>query len=415
MGQSDYTIEPPAPAQSAYTIEPPPDAATPKGQPSPQEDAQRLLGARGVQISPAGLRPTFRPPPMQQSLLAPAGGSFNPFASVRPAQGSVAVPGSSGYPGVAPITGFLNDPAVQLASGYFAGGELGGGVQRQAAKLAPKIAESSLGVTEQLRSRSRQIGEAVLENTHGITVAKLRPEIKQAIQTITTSMENGVNRMTQSGVTGDVSGARQVLQNAISKVPRNAPSLSQKLQGLTDLLHLGNPAQTRFTPDELLEMKRGINKEIKTWPPEWQKISDVKSVEQQLYGAIDKELDRLIPGNKEKNDLINNLIAAQTRVKRMSAAAPMTQKLAQRMLTHTGALTSAAATGALGYERGGIPGAIIGGTLGLALPEMAAASPTQMAIARVLNAIGHSNLTPEVIRALTMLGTRELGKELEGK
>jgi hypothetical protein len=264
------------------------------------------------------------------------------------------------------------------------------GASAAASSLAPKIAESALKITDRMRGRGRTIGEAVLENTTGIKASTLAPEIRQAIGSITQDMEAATHAATQSGVTGSAQPAQQALNDAISKLPRNARTVAAKLNGLHDLLDLGGGPQASYTPDELLEMKRGIGKEMGTWGMEWQKLSDVQAVRERLYGAIDGELDRLIPGNAEKNQIISSLIPAKQQATRISGGATIAERMAHRMAAHTGALASAGFGGTLGYEKGGVPGAAAGAIAGLAIPEVATSTPGQMAAARLFNSLGET-------------------------
>ena len=280
------------------------------------------------------------------------------------------------------------------------------GASALAKNVAPKIAESALNITDKMRGRGRTIGDAVLAETHGITPSTLAPEIRKAIGTITQQMEQGVDAATQAGVTGSAQPAQQVLNDAISNLPRNARNVAAKLNSLRDLLDLGGGPQASYTPTELLEMKRGIGKEMSTWPAEWQKLGDVQAVKQQLYGAIDGELDRLVPGNAEKNQVISSLIPAKQQATRISGGASIAQRMAHRLAAHTGALAASGIGGAVGYEHGGTPGAVAGATAGLVLPEMMSSSTGQMLAARLLNALGEQATSPQVLPLVKALAAQ---------
>jgi hypothetical protein len=307
---------------------------------------------------------------------------------------------------VLPKLGRYAAPLGRIAGGalemgvknYLQGGEFGtgaalgagGGIVGEGMRaVAPKVAESALNVTNKMRGRGRTVGEAVLGEIPGIRPATIAASAGEKIGALTNDMESAVHDATLAGARGTTQPAHDVLNDALKKVPRNARELRSKIESLRDVLSLvekkpGQATKMIYTPDELLEIKRGVDKTIQTWGPEWQKIGDVQRVKQSLYGAIDKELDSLVPGNAELNQRISSLIPAKSAAKKLTTAAPLSQKLAHRMLAHTGALAGSVGGGYAGYRSGGPLGAIVGGTVGLAAPEMLASPSSQMLAARMM-------------------------------
>lgn len=274
------------------------------------------------------------------------------------------------------------------------GAALGAGMQGLAETLpflAPKMAESALGITERMRGRGRTIGPAVLSETSGVRPTTIAQQGKQQISNLTQQMEGALNQATQQGAIGSTQTAHDVLNDAIAKAPRNARGLTEKLQGLHSLLDLDNapgPVRGAYTPTELLEMKRGIGTEMQTWPPEWQRLPAVKQVQQRLYGAIDGELDRLVPGNAEINQRISSLIPAKQQAARLSDQASIGQRLAHRAAAHTGALAGTGIGGYLGSQEGQTPqerrqNAMLGAAAGFVLPEFLTTPAAQMTAARM--------------------------------
>lgn len=293
------------------------------------------------------------------------------------------------------------------------------GVSAVASSLAPKLAESALGITQNMRARGRTPGEAILEQTSGIKLSTLAPEIKQAVSTLTNKMEQGVDAATQSGVMGSTQSAHQALNDALADLPRNAKTIRAKVESLHDLLDLDNagtgPVRAQYTPTELLEMKRGIGKEIETWPPEWQKMSEVKRVQSQLYGSIDNELDRLVPGNSDINQAISSLLPAKSQSAKMLKGASLPQRAIHRVAAHTGALTGAAAGGYAGDKAGGLPGAIAGTAAGLIVPEAISSSAGQMLAARFINSVGEKATAPEILPFVKALAAHSAGNLVENQ
>lgn len=290
------------------------------------------------------------------------------------------------------------------------------GLAAGAKAIAPNMAESALGIGERLRGRGRTIGKAVLENTSGVGPGAVGRSSDAAIKDLTNQLETSVNAATQQGKTGSTVGAHQVLDAAIQNTPRNAKGIIAKLRSLRDVLDLRpegsvGPMPTTYTPNELLEIKRGIGKEVGTWPLEWQKSSDVKYALTRLYGAIDQEVDRLAPGTADINQKISSLIPASKQAQRLTGQASLTQKIAGRASAHTGALIGASAGGALGYKEGGAKGAVLGSTLGLVGPELLTSPQAQMLAARGFYNLGKARIP---LRALAGAGADYLNKPDRG-
>ena len=131
-------------------------------------------------------------------------------------------------------------------------------------------------------------------------------------------------------------------------------------------------ARREFTPDEILEMKRGIGKEISSWDSTARK--NVTPVTKQLYRALDSQLDAAAPGNAGLNQQIRSLISGS---KRADAVANRRSGVVTQLLARG---VPATAGGALGYAEGGRKGAAVGAAAGSLL-----ATPSgQMALARLL-------------------------------
>jgi hypothetical protein len=273
------------------------------------------------------------------------------------------------------------------------GGEGAGALLKRA---APSMAESALNVTERMRGRGRTIGQSALDETTGVRPATIRAQAGDQLGRLTSQMENSVHQATSQGAMGSTAPAQQALNDTFDSLPRNARALRAKVLGLGDLLDLRpqgsiGPVTTAYTPDELLEMKRGIGKEIQSWPPEWQKMPEVKGVQTRLYGALDNELDRLVPGNADMNQRISSLIPVQKQATRLGDQAPLGQRLAHRAAAHTGALAGTGIGGYLGSQEGNTPAerrknALLGAAAGFVLPELATTPTAQMTMARGMNA-----------------------------
>lgn len=282
-------------------------------------------------------------------------------------------------------TGALNklqggDFSTGAAGG--AGGELlGAGLQ----KAAPALAETALGVGNKLRGRGRTIGKAILEETSGVRPETIAQQAGKKLGGLTGELERRASAFSVAN-NASTNPAHAVIDNAIAKSPRNATGYIQKLESLKPLLDFNQgagPQRRAFTPAEILEMKRGVDKEISSWSPEIRK--GVEGVKHQIYHALDSELDRTVPGSKELNQRISSLIPAKQRAEAITRNAGLTQRVAHRIGAHTGALTGALGGGMMGYRKGGAEGAVGGAALGLVLPELLSSPSGKMALARGAN------------------------------
>jgi hypothetical protein len=114
-------------------------------------------------------------------------------------------------------------------------------------------------------------------------------------------------------------------------------------------------------------------------------MTGVKGTAGQAYHALGQEFNRVVPEAEGLNSRISNLIPVARRGEAAELTAPTSQRIASRLLAHTGALAGAGFGGTAGYHQGGPMGAVIGAGLGLAAPEILASPIGQMAGARTLN------------------------------
>lgn len=167
---------------------------------------------------------------------------------------------------------------------------------------------------------------------------------------------------------------------------QNAGPRLAKLQSLREQLTkrvgTGEAIPGKLTPTQILNLKRGVGDLVNSWTPEEKK--GVQPIIQQVYGALDGELDRTVPGSKELNQRMSSLIPVKQRANILQNGAGVGQRVTHRMAAHTGALAGAVAGGAVGYHEGGIPKALEYGGMGLILPEMLTSPTAQMTMARTL-------------------------------
>lgn len=191
---------------------------------------------------------------------------------------------------------------------------------------------------------------------------------------------------TRQGKTGSTLPLHQILDQAIAKVPPMSEQRLADLEALRLKLGLehpqpavpgtppqptglvnaygqpimttgtpGTPAvqpRTTLNPEELNQVKQQIHDEITKWGPTQQK--DINTVEKQLYGAVDRQLDQMAPGHDAVNQKLSGLTRIKERAMMTMGQGGFVQSAMHRGTVHTGAMAGTI----LGAERGGAPGGI---------------------------------------------------------
>jgi hypothetical protein len=279
-------------------------------------------------------------------------------------------------------SGFRN----KVQGGDFATGAevgVGAGLLGEAGRvIAPKLAERAIRVPSRDIGHGRTIGQAVLDETSSIRPSAIARQAGAKARVLTRELEAGTHAATGAGAHGTTDAAHQILDDALANAPRNAPSYKEKLESLRGLLdfHSGiGPQQRVFTPDDVLEMKRGIDKEISSW--DHASRQSVDPLKRKLYRALDSELDRTVPGAEGLNQRISSLIPAQNAASKTAAKPGLIARIGAPTALGLG---RAGVGAALGYREGRTTeSALVGGIGGLIVPELLRTPGVQMGAARV--------------------------------
>jgi hypothetical protein len=292
-------------------------------------------------------------------------------------------------------------PAAAMGAG-------GAGLGEVAAAVAPKVAESALGVTNRMRGHGRTIGEAALGETTGVRPATIGKQAGSKLAELTAELEQKAASATPVRPPS-VKPALDVVDAAIDKAKaKNSGPVISKLREVRDQLtkavETGEPLPVETNAVDLLNRKRGVGDLVSSWSALEKK--GVQKTLPSVYRALDKEFDLAVPGGEKLNQRISSLIPVQQRAKQIENLAPLSQRIAHRMAAHTGALAGAGIGGTLGYREHGLPGALVGGTAGLVLPELAVSPTAQMTVARY---------GPGVVSKTGRLGTMMLPRSVENE
>lgn len=263
-------------------------------------------------------------------------------------------------------------------------GAVGGGLSElAAAKLAPKLMESGLGINWTQRARGAKPGETALAATRGITPKAVAESAGTEIKVLTSRLEAMTEGSTQLV---SLKPALEVLGDAREQaLAENNRTLARQINQLRNQLTTDmktNAALGETVPARrALDLKRGVQAQVGTWTPT--KGDPITGVAKKVYGAIDAEIDVAAPGTEEINDLIHSLIPVRDRAMIEDLKASIIQQAVKKLKVPTGALTGAVAGGYVGGREGGVPGAIGGGLLGLAGTSILGSPTTLVALARL--------------------------------
>jgi len=286
-------------------------------------------------------------------------------------------------------------------------GLTGFGLGEAAQAIAPKLAESALGITNRMRAFGKTPGQAILKETAGYSPEAVKESARESLNALTDQLVDVYRRTPNQEAS--LTPARQVLEVAEQKAKQQQDQPMLEFVGnlkerLTTDFTTGEPFGDKVTPERLLAIKRGTRA---GWNPNIDP-REAEGLSRKLYRALDKELDRVAPEGKELNQRISSLIPVERRADIEMRGPGLVGNVAQRVAAKTGALVPAAMGGTLGYQHGGVPGAIAGVGLGAVLPELISSPQARLGMAR---------LGPSIMRRLpgTAFALRGLLPEEEEK
>jgi hypothetical protein len=287
-------------------------------------------------------------------------------------------------------------PGMGAAGG--AAGELVGAGMRA---MAPKLAESGLGITKADRAFGKTPGKAILNETKGFRPNTIADSGQQRLNELTPELESAVAK---SPNPVSLAPARQITADAEAKAMQlNAPGLYGQMTPMSDFLDHNFATMQKFPQDvpasDALNLKRGFSKEfLGKWNPETH--ADTLATGRKAYRALDAGIDQAVPEAAGLNQRISSLIPVVHRAESVSRNAPTAQLMMKRIAAPTGALLGPIFGGEEGYRHGGVPGAIAGAGIGMAAPLLVTTPEGQMIMARGFHAT--EGLRPLVSSGLQM-------------
>ena len=333
-------------------------------------NAMQKLGFGGEQAA------EYLLPMGAEEKLASAAGRIPTIGRFAEPAGRIAA-GALSTGGIEKLHGGSFTTGAELGAGFGAAGELGRAV-------APSIAESALGITRRQRGFGKTPGQAVLDDVQGIRPETIARNAGQRIGQLTGELESATASSPRLARTIP---AIQIIDDEMAKAARqNNRGFYDQLQDIRNQLttdfRTGQRIPSITSPQQILDLKRGIQSLEKSWNPGQQGMA--RGAVRKASRALDTELDATVPEAKGINQRISSLIEAKKGAANESRGAGVTQRAVHRMAAHTGALAGSVAGGYGGYREGGIPGAVAGATAGMVIPEIIVSPTTQMLFARGL-------------------------------
>lgn len=278
---------------------------------------------------------------------------------------------------------------------------------------APGVAEGALNIPKVSRAFGKTPGRAILDETKGV-----RPSTVQASAGAKLNeLNSNIDRMAQQHPAPvDIRPAHDFIdqqstkaqeQNNVGGVNAIAPvraQLEENPFGLNQPFAsptVGNPnayISPMQSAEGALNLKRGLRNQFvkNSWNPDAGPAL-AKDVARGASGVIDQQLDRALgPEFSKTNQRISSLIPVQDAAESVQRNASLGQRVGGRLKAHTGALTAGAFGASAGSHAFGLPGAVIGGGMGLLVPELLGSPTSQMTLARALDSTVPSRAAPVV-------------------
>jgi hypothetical protein len=142
------------------------------------------------------------------------------------------------------------------------------------------------------------------------------------------------------------------------------------------------PLPASVDPVRARAIKQGVDLSIGNWNPEAQ--SAIAPLQERVRGSIAGGIHAAVPGSAPLDAAMTNLIPARDAAWNVSFNPSITKSVFNRIARPTGALAGGLFGAKTGYDEGGIGGALAGGTIGIALPELIASPEGQMLMARTM-------------------------------
>lgn len=323
----------------------------------------------------------------------------------------------------APTVARIGEQAIESGlrnagqGGDFTTGAVAGG---GGALIAPALSKAAQGIAgiavapgkTLLKSLPEgvEIGKTVMQESTGVRPSTIARQLGEKISTEDANLSNLLESAKSRGTTVSLAPARQIVKGELgSAIAKNAPAYIQDVGKVGDQLHFqygadGKPIMTStgsdpwfnptpqpkiplrlpetVDPVRARQIRQGVDLTIGSFNPDAQ--AAIAPLQERVRGTIAGGIHEAVPGSAEPDLRMSNLIPARDATWNTAFNPSVGRAIFNRFARPTGALTGMFAGGYEGGKEGGLPGVVLGGTAGLAVPELIASPAGQMFIARTL-------------------------------
>lgn len=350
--------------------------------------------------SPANIAETFRTDPVGVGAdVATVAGGISGLA-----RGGLLPRTASALTKTSEVAGTVSDIANPLTLPSMV---VGGGLKR----VARPFVKSALGLPGRTERYGATPAAAVLEETSGIRPATIKASANAKLDELNKQLEA---LAAASGNTADLTTARRVISDAISKV-RAANGLADDLTPMQEQLTSARPGfrgavtaagdvAAQQAPLDFLGMKRQFGDDFTKFDAAVPLKDSARKVGNKAYHELSAEFNSAVPGAQPINQRMQSLAPVPDAAQRASERAGSVQRSIDRATRPTGAMAATL----FGLHEAGLPGAVAAMTV-----QDALASPAiRMALARALNGAGNGISSPATPRAASTAGS--IGNAAQG-
>jgi len=190
-----------------------------------------------------------------------------------------------------------------------------------------------------------------------------------------------------------------------SEPARNA--ILRMRERLTSEIGSGQQIPSEVLPSRIRAIKQGVGDDI-NWNPEIRENKTVLGAKKSVYGLLDREFNRAVPGSASLDKSMTSLIPTKKAAWNAAYDPSVTQSLVEKLRRPTGALFGAGAGYYEGKKAGGTTGGLIGAGAGLVGGNIVA-SPEMMKLAA--EGLYHSGIPIRSLRALLPLALSQINND----
>jgi hypothetical protein len=259
--------------------------------------------------------------------------------------------------------------------------------------LAHGGAESALNIRPEDRAYGADPGQAILDDTHGITPKSVKKSGVDKQKELGSTVGQAAGQHEAQGGTVSLTSALNRLKSFrdTAKLENDQP-LVNEIDQMTQTLT--TDADGMYIPSDVgapqaLSLLKGFRRQFASYRPDAPASTDANLAAKVTSHDLTSAINAAMPTIESSRDRISSLYPVVRRAEITDRGAPIEQKFFDKLKANTGVLAGGFGTGAAaGYLHGGPVGGLLGGLSGLTLPILLSHPNVQLTGARLLNLTG---------------------------